>query len=251
LNYYKRHLGDYARDTAHLSMAEDGAYNRLLDFYYAAERPLPLERAEIYRRVRARGKQDQAAVDAVLADFFNLKDDGWHHKRCDEEIAAMMEKAQTNRENGKGGGRPKKKPNNNPEKTQSVSGGNDGGLRLETLAIKPLATTPLANSQGTSKTGDGATKTDPDPIFGTCLQFLTGKGVDEPHGRSFLGLLRKQYPDTLVFEVVDAARKEDVSKPIPWINKAIQARSANRKDAKHGNFASQDYRTGVGPDGSF
>ena len=30
MNYYERHLGDYARDTAHLSMMEHGAYGLLL-----------------------------------------------------------------------------------------------------------------------------------------------------------------------------------------------------------------------------
>ena len=38
MNYYERHLGDYARDTGHLSMLEHGAYSLLLDRYYATRR---------------------------------------------------------------------------------------------------------------------------------------------------------------------------------------------------------------------
>ncbi len=30
MNYYERHLGDYAKDTAHLTMIEHGAYTLLL-----------------------------------------------------------------------------------------------------------------------------------------------------------------------------------------------------------------------------
>lgn len=215
MNYYKRHLGDYARDTAHLSMAEDGAYNRLLDFYYAAERPLPLERAEIYRRVRARGKQDQAAVDAVLADFFNLKDDGWHHKRCDEEIAAMMEKAQTNRENGKGGGRPKKKPNNNPEKTQSVSGGNDGGLRLETLATNPLAT---------NKSKEGADA--PSGVWSVGIKILTEGGMKQTTARSYIAKLLKSWDDDAVTDALEESR--GTAEPESYVMKLLQAKPKKR-----------------------
>lgn len=41
MNFYEHHLGDYMRDTAHLSMIEDAAYRRLLDAYYIREAPLP------------------------------------------------------------------------------------------------------------------------------------------------------------------------------------------------------------------
>jgi uncharacterized protein YdaU (DUF1376 family) len=33
VNYYERHLGDYAKDAGHLSMLEHGAYSLLLDRY--------------------------------------------------------------------------------------------------------------------------------------------------------------------------------------------------------------------------
>jgi uncharacterized protein YdaU (DUF1376 family) len=41
--WFKRYVGDYLRDTSHLSLSEDGAYNRLLDRYYAASTPLPAD----------------------------------------------------------------------------------------------------------------------------------------------------------------------------------------------------------------
>jgi uncharacterized protein YdaU (DUF1376 family) len=31
VNYYERHIGDYLKDTAHLSLLEHGIYTRLLD----------------------------------------------------------------------------------------------------------------------------------------------------------------------------------------------------------------------------
>jgi uncharacterized protein YdaU (DUF1376 family) len=91
LNYYEHHLGDYLRDTAHLSMIEDGAYRRLLDAYYIREAPLPLVLRDVYRLVRASSKQDREAVETVLREFFTESPDGWRHSRCDREIAGYQE----------------------------------------------------------------------------------------------------------------------------------------------------------------
>jgi uncharacterized protein YdaU (DUF1376 family) len=85
MNYYERHLGDFVRDTAHLSMLEDGAYNRLLDRYYATEAGIP--DVQKYRVARAHSKDEKNAVDAVLAEFFTLDDGVWIQKRAEQEIA--------------------------------------------------------------------------------------------------------------------------------------------------------------------
>lgn len=89
MNYYERHLGDYARDTAHLSMLEHGAYGLLLDRYYATESGIPADQA--HRVARARTKEEKAAVDAVLAEFFVLEAGCWRSKRCDMEIERFLE----------------------------------------------------------------------------------------------------------------------------------------------------------------
>jgi uncharacterized protein YdaU (DUF1376 family) len=87
VNFYKRHLGDYSKDTPHLPMMEHGAYALLLDYYYATERPLPAEITEIYRFTRAMSKAEQKAVQNVVGQFFPISEDGLrHNKRADEEI---------------------------------------------------------------------------------------------------------------------------------------------------------------------
>jgi uncharacterized protein YdaU (DUF1376 family) len=87
MNYYERHLGDYAKDTAHLTMIEHGAYCLLLDRYYAREEPLPAEISECCRLVRVTRAKETKAIQAVLKEFFTLKPDGWHIERCDREIS--------------------------------------------------------------------------------------------------------------------------------------------------------------------
>lgn len=88
MNYYERHLGDYAKDTGHLTLAEHGAYTLLLDRYYATEQPIPA--AQAHRFARARAKDEIKAVDAVLSEFFRLEGDVWVHNRVDREIARFI-----------------------------------------------------------------------------------------------------------------------------------------------------------------
>jgi uncharacterized protein YdaU (DUF1376 family) len=92
MNYYEHHLGDYLRDTAHLSMLEDCAYRRLLDAYYARERALPADVRECCKLARASTKQERDAVAYVLREFFVLQDDAYHQARADKEIARFQDK---------------------------------------------------------------------------------------------------------------------------------------------------------------
>lgn len=102
--HYKRHIGDYRSATAHLTNDEDLAYMRLLDYYYETESPIDKPLDWLARRLRV--KADDLSV--VLADFFTKEDDGWHQKRCDEEISEYRSYCLKNSENGQKGGRPRK-----------------------------------------------------------------------------------------------------------------------------------------------
>jgi uncharacterized protein YdaU (DUF1376 family) len=98
VNYFELHLGDYDKATAHLTACEDGIYGRLLRRYYDTEAPLCADVKALQRFVRARSKDEQQAVQTVLDEFFVLEADGWHHKRCDQEIQRYREKSQKARE---------------------------------------------------------------------------------------------------------------------------------------------------------
>jgi uncharacterized protein YdaU (DUF1376 family) len=117
VNYYERHLGDYAKQTAHLSMLEHGAYTLLLDRYYGTEKPIPA--GEAYRVVRARTREERKAVDVVLREFFVIQGTDWVHGRCEEEIEKAQRRIAAARTNGVKGGRPKP----NPEATQQKPDG--------------------------------------------------------------------------------------------------------------------------------
>lgn len=122
MNFYKRYMGDFARDTAHLTMIERGAYNDMLDHYYATGRSLPDDNAALYRIAKAMSGAERKAVDTVAARFFPVNGDGTrHNKRADKEIAKHEEQASVNRSIGKLGGRPKKTEVETESDTESVS----------------------------------------------------------------------------------------------------------------------------------
>ncbi len=89
MNYYEHHLRDYEADTAHLTWDQDMAYTRLIRWYYRKERPIPSDIKEACRLMRASSKAQRDAVANVLDEFFELRDDGWHHHTCDDVIAAF------------------------------------------------------------------------------------------------------------------------------------------------------------------
>jgi uncharacterized protein YdaU (DUF1376 family) len=118
VNYYKRHIGDYAKKAGHLSVLEHGVYTLLLDAYY--DREQAPTRAEALRQARARTPEEVAAVDAVLADFFTLDGDRYTQRRVEEEFVKAEQVAKANAAKGKLGGRPRK-PKGKPEESRQLS----------------------------------------------------------------------------------------------------------------------------------
>ena len=86
MNFYPHRIGDHASATSHLSMLEDCAYRRLLDWYFLDEKPIPLDARKVYRRVRASSDAEREAVDVVLAEFFTKTEEGYRHGKSDDEM---------------------------------------------------------------------------------------------------------------------------------------------------------------------
>lgn len=120
MNFYKHHLGDYAKDTAHLSILEHGVYLLLLHHHYATEAPLPTDQAVICRIIRATNKAEIAAVAEILRQFWTLTPAGWVNGRATEEIERAASQRDTNRELGRRGGRPRKTESVSESETESV-----------------------------------------------------------------------------------------------------------------------------------
>lgn len=114
MHYYKFNIADYRKDTAHLSRLEHSIYRDLIDWYYLDEKPIPLDTQLVSRRLRL-GADEVSFLLSVLTDFFVKTTEGYQHRRIESEIEAYHAQVNTNRENGKKGGRPKAtETENNP-----------------------------------------------------------------------------------------------------------------------------------------
>lgn len=97
MNFFKLYIGDYQRDTAHLSVTEHGAFLLMLQHYYATEKPLPTGKA-LHRMLRAQDKQEREAIDAVAKQFWTVTTEGLVNERADQEIQKASSQAETNRQ---------------------------------------------------------------------------------------------------------------------------------------------------------
>lgn len=117
MHYYPFNVSDYLSHTGHLNLIEDLAYRRMLDWVYLHEKPLPLDIAEIGRRIGLRDNLPE--IEFILSEFFKKSAKGFHQLRVESEIKKFKKKSKTARKNGKNGGRPRKEgaveePTNNP-----------------------------------------------------------------------------------------------------------------------------------------
>ena len=158
MNYYERHIGDYMRDTAHLTMLEHGAYTLLMDRYYATEAGIPADQA--HRLARARTREEKAAVDAVLQEFFALVDGVWTKRRIEQEIEKAQAKINAAKENGRKGGRPKRVKKTDELETQQKPSGLSAGSENETQQKAHQA--PDTRHQSTTSLQQAASETQPE-----------------------------------------------------------------------------------------
>lgn len=84
------YIGDYLRDTQHLSTAEHGAYLLLIMNAWGRGGFLPSD-PERLRRIVGMDAKDWRTAWPVLREFFEDGPDGLHHKRVDSELAKASE----------------------------------------------------------------------------------------------------------------------------------------------------------------
>lgn len=93
MHFYRHNIGDYRKDTGHLSLVEHGIYRALLDTYYTEEMPLCADDAKLMRTHGVRTDSEKEAFKNVLNDFFYLTERGYEHDRCNKELGLIYEKS--------------------------------------------------------------------------------------------------------------------------------------------------------------
>lgn len=145
MNHYRHHIGDYRKDTAHLSLLEHGIYRQALDLYYLEEQPLPLDMDRLMRLLCVRNADAERSLCAVLADFFIATEEGYVHTRCERELEEIYAKSDKARESAMKRWSAKKQPVSGKKKRDNAnamrphSERNANGM----LPSNPLPSNPL------------------------------------------------------------------------------------------------------------
>ncbi len=148
MHYYQHNIGDYRKDTSHLSLLEHGIYRQLLDTYYLDELPLSNDLAKLMRSHSVRNADEQQALQNVLTDFFELTENGYIHKRCEDGIAKFHGKSASARASAMARWSSKNKGSNaNAKPTQSESNANHKPI---TNNHKPITNINTITPEGVS-----------------------------------------------------------------------------------------------------
>lgn len=244
--YYEWFPTIYGADTQRLTLAEDGAYRRLIDHYMLTRGELPLDDKALSRIIGVGWQEWEDVKDAVLA-FFKKTPTGYRHSFCEDQIAAHNARLTKYRNNGSKGGRPPKP--------------------MEKKEDKPIGLQDETNRFSQTEQNKQTSFIEEAPdfkkiIFDSGLKFLsiaTGKTADKL--RPMLGAWCRDHGDSATATAIMEAQKFQAVEPISFIqnhfkggknaatkpnsaagarpNKAERAEAAVRRAAESGGFAGQ------------
>lgn len=122
LPYFPMFPSDFEAKTSHLSLIEDGAYNRLLRICWMTPGcSMPADEAWIMRRARAHGDAEQAAVRAVLEEFFAVVNGRYSNARLRREWLSANDAHEKRKNAGAKGGKAKALKYNDSASSNAVA----------------------------------------------------------------------------------------------------------------------------------
>lgn len=145
MHYYQYNIKEFRAGTWNMSRLARSLYRDMLDIIYDTEKPLPDSLDIICQELGVTTAEERETVAGLLIRKFVQVEGGYMNERAATEIVEYHKKADTARENGKGGGRPRK-PKANPEQTGKESTENPAGSSSEPTA-NPAETGSKANQE--------------------------------------------------------------------------------------------------------
>jgi uncharacterized protein YdaU (DUF1376 family) len=205
-HWYAWFPGDYARDTAHLSMIEDSAHRRLLDAYYSAGKVSA--NAEILLRVcRAITVEEQAAVRKVASEFFEVRDGYLFHEKVEHELARSRAITEKRRDAGKRGAATTN--GKRPANAVALVATNDSANAATDAPAIPHPQYSVAHAtDAAASSAPSAMSADPKKrLFDLGVSLLAQAGDTEKSARSFLAKYAHQ-DEAKLGEVLGHARRQ-------------------------------------------
>lgn len=86
MHFYQHNIKTFNSATRHLTRVERSVYRDLIELYYDSEQPLTSDEKRLQRLVIANTDEEKEALIFVLNEYFELKNDAYHHEYCDKEI---------------------------------------------------------------------------------------------------------------------------------------------------------------------
>lgn len=100
LEWYPWFPLSFRRKTYRLSLAEDGAYRRLIDEYMITRQPLPNDDGAL-ARILGIPTTEWDVVKVRVRSFFKARNDKLRHDRCEQELRAQVLRNKQNSDRGK------------------------------------------------------------------------------------------------------------------------------------------------------
>ena len=208
LPYFPLYPTDFEADTSHLTLEEDGAYNRLLRLMWMTPGcSLPDDDAWIMRRMRCDAETFARVVLPIIEEFFTRAKGRVFSPRLVREFEAASGTHAKRVESGKKGGRkPKPLENNNSHESRALGG--------------PKQPEPEPDITEANASDADASPDEPDfrdEIWTRGVAYLQRKGIAERNARTVIGKWIKDHGASVVFSAFDAASRERPVEPVAWI----------------------------------
>ena len=110
MHYYQFNIGDYRRDTTHLTPIEHYIYRELIDWQYLDEVPISQSLDKILRKLKLTKLEENSLVN-VLDEFFEKTEEGYVHHRIFDQINSFKALQDASSRGGKASAEKRKKSN--------------------------------------------------------------------------------------------------------------------------------------------
>ena len=147
--YMPFYTSEYMNDTAHLTMAEHGAYLLLIIHYWHTEKPLPDDDKKLAQICRTTLKGFRQ-IKLTVSLLFTQRGNTWVHKRIEKEIREYYEKVDAKRLGG--------------QKTAEKRWGNKDSLANSLAIAKLQHSNMLSNRYTDTDTDTEETETEEEPV---------------------------------------------------------------------------------------
>lgn len=150
MDWYPWYSGVHKADTLHLTLAQEGAYRRLIDHYMETRLPLPEDAVSLSRIVGVSTEEWSAIADQLLGMFVE-KGGKLHHKRCDIELEKQDGLSKTRSKVAKAAAEKRKQSQNhacNSQANTERSPGNNSDTRQKKDITTSSSRTSRAHARG-------------------------------------------------------------------------------------------------------